>query len=663
MILQKLFRQKALVATTLGLLTAAATAALQVFGFLHVFDLNLQNWLYAWQLPARAPSPEIVLVAIDDKSLAAPELGRWQEWRRAYFATAISHLQAARARVIGVDVTFSEPSRVAGDDDQLAAAVQRAGNVVLVARTDPQTGPVLPLEKLAGAAGLGFANFNVGPDNTVRESPLFLNFGTESAPLPVPAFALAVAELAAGRQLPLPPQTAGAYLLNFFGRPGSFAQISFVDVFQNRFAPAAVAGKIVLIGATPADLRDLEAVPVSFGQKMAGVEIHANALQTLLGGHFLQNLPRGWQVGLITLLALVTAWLARTFRALTGVLLLAGLAAVYVAAAYFGFAAGWVFSLLYPLLAALLTFLAVYLYRFAFADRAGRELKTAFRHYLAPDLVEQIAANPDSLQLGGQQRELTIFFSDIAGFTQFSEQLRPTELVKVLNKYLGKMTEIVLETGGTLDKYIGDAVMAFWGAPLPLPTHAVAACQAALAQQAAIAELQRAGQLPHHIRLEARMGLHTGEVVVGNMGSTQRFSYTAMGDAVNLASRLEGVNKYYGTRILISEDTYRQAAAAIAAREVDAIRVKGKQKPVAIYELVALAGQLSSAQIAGFAEFAAGLAAYRAQNWDAAEKHLHATLRHLPADGPSQTLLERIAAYRTTPPPPAWDGVFTLTTK
>lgn len=657
-------KKSAWISCGIAVAISGAVVAIAVSPLFGAARASADNLLYQLQLARESvrPSSEIVIVAIDDKTLADPRFGRWQDWRRDFFADLIQKLEPSAPRLIGLDITFSE---VSADDARLAAAIQSAGNVVLAGRVDAAFGGLLPVPQLeSAAAGVGHANLVLESDNAVRRNPLQIDFGTGQAPLPVNAFAAELASLAAAAPLAAPPlDRDGNFLIRYFGRPYSFSSVSFVDVIDGRIDASQLANKIVLVGVTPADLRDLEATPVSRGIKMPGVEIHANALQTLLDQ---QPLRRATDLEFgAAVLALVglAGFAASRLRLTFGMLALLGLAAGYLGFAHLAFSAGILFGLLLPLAGLVITFAAIYGQRYLTEQREKRELKSAFGRYVSSELVDRILDNPAALRLGGEKKELTLFFSDLANFTAFSEKLPPEDLVEVLNSYLGEMTEIILKSGGTLDKYIGDAIMAFWGAPLPHESPARAAVMAALDQQAALQRMIDSGVLPPDIPVRARMGIHTGPVVVGNMGSKNRFNYTAMGDSVNLASRLEGVNKIYGTLICISESTYELVKKDIEARELDSVAVKGKAKPVKIYEVVARRGELSPAQKKAFPEYAAGLAAYRAQEFAAAESHFEAVLTFLPEDGPATALFARCQKYRKDPPPADWDGVHRLTKK
>jgi adenylate cyclase len=289
-------------------------------------------------------------------------------------------------------------------------------------------------------------------------------------------------------------------------------------------------------------------------------------------------------------------------------------------------------------------------------------LRRAFQYYLHPSVVEQVVQHPEQLKLGGEAKELTVLFSDIRGFSGIAEQLQPEELVRLLNEYLGAMTRLVLADQGLLDKYIGDAIMAVYGAPLPSSEHAYLACHTAVHMVTTLRELQPHWRAQGWPRIDIGVGINTGAMVVGNMGSDLRFNYTVMGDAVNLASRLEGANKTYGTRILISEATWEQVRDRLATRQLDVIQVQGKTTPSRIFEVLGFP-PLSAGQAAMVQRFEAGLEAYRAQRWDEALHCFQQTLAEAPEDRPSQLYIQRCAAFKVTPPPPEWDGVFIMPTK
>ncbi|MBF0171330.1 MAG: adenylate/guanylate cyclase domain-containing protein, partial [Nitrospinae bacterium] len=312
----------------------------------------------------------------------------------------------------------------------------------------------------------------------------------------------------------------------------------------------------------------------------------------------------------------------------------------------------------------LLAFAGATLYRYGVEGARRRALQGAFSLYLSPAIVAKIAANPDALKLGGERRELTLFFCDLAGFTSLSERLSPEELVAVLNDYTTRVTDVILALDGTVDKYIGDAIMAFWNAPADQPDHPARAVEASLGAVEALSALNERLQADGLPLLSMRVGLNSGPAVVGNMGSTKRFNYTAMGDTVNEASRFEGLGKAYGTKILAAEPTATDPLVAerFLVRRVDFLTVKGKDRPVWAYEVMARLTEATDRQRRVKEDYEAALTHYLARRWDEAEALLDAILADAP-DGPSATLKKRIAHFRAEPPEPDWNGVFTHTSK
>lgn len=310
-----------------------------------------------------------------------------------------------------------------------------------------------------------------------------------------------------------------------------------------------------------------------------------------------------------------------------------------------------------PLIAGMLALGATIAYRFAIADQDKRLLRQSFALYLAPEVIEKLMASHKPPVLGGELRNITVLFSDVAGFASFSEAMAPGELVTLMNTYLTAMTDIIEAHGGFVDKYIGDAIVAVFGAPLDDPNHAAHAVRAALACRARLEELDRHAAAFKGQKLSARIGLNSGEALVGNIGSHRRFNYTAMGDTVNLAARLEAANKYFTTTIMASEATVSLANAAFAWRELGAIRVKGRNQLVKVFEPLAAAGEESSEQKQQAAAYAEALACWRARDFVGAAQRFAAIAE---TDPPSALFLKNAAELAKRPPGPDWEPVTTL---
>jgi adenylate cyclase len=415
---------------------------------------------------------------------------------------------------------------------------------------------------------------------------------------------------------------------------------------------------------------------------MYGVEIHANALQNMLDESYVRPLSYGWKVLLLLFLAALTGgmafWKGATEGGVATVLALAGVgvAAFWLWAGkaygpggtYFSLGPGFVWlPIAVPALAAALSYVGSVAYVSVVEGKEKRFIKSAFGKYVSPEVVAEIADNPQILQLGGQKRPLSLLFSDLAGFTTLSERLDPQDLLARLNEYLSVMTQIVMDEKGTLDKYIGDAIMAFWNAPKDLPDHATRALRTAVLMQRKMGDLNAKWRQanPEHEDLVVRIGINTGTVVVGNVGGEERFDYSAIGDPVNLAARLEPANKTYDTLVMASQFTLDAAdAAAFRFRELDLIAVKGKVEPVKVYEILEMAGvQLPAHREEAIRQYGAGLQAYKQRDWEQAARFFQGAVDADPDDGPSAVYLERATEYAAVPPPADWDFVVRRTQK
>jgi adenylate cyclase len=469
------------------------------------------------------------------------------------------------------------------------------------------------------------------------------------------------------RKIRIPLEPALTVLIPFHGRGGpdggNFNYVSAADVLKGRIAPDALRDRIVLVGTTVQGLKDLRTSPVSVD--FPGVEMHANVMRAILDGEFKQRPDTAVAFELVqaavagVLLVAVLPLLSPLFSIAVTLAALAGVTALNF----------WMYQsldLVLPLASALLLIVALFVFNLAwgylFEYRKGRAIVNLFGEYVAPELVARMAEDPARYNMDGESRELTVLFADVRGFTTISEGLQPNELREYINLYLTAMSEDIRGNRGTLDKYIGDAVMAFWGAPVALPDHAALAVATALKMQATAARLDREFAARGWPPLKIGIGLNTGEMRVGDMGSKIRRAYTVMGDAVNLGSRLEGITKAYGVGLVVGEATML-AAPQFAYRELDRVRVKGKNEPVPVFEPVGAADELDDAQRAALGRWHDVLAQVRAQRWDAAEEGLLELQFADPQDGLYALYLARVAHYRIEAPGFDWDGVTTFETK
>lgn len=422
--------------------------------------------------------------------------------------------------------------------------------------------------------------------------------------------------------------------------------------------------KIMIVGATSTGIFDLRVTP--FEENYPGAETHLNAIDNMISGNFFRT-AKNEPVNMILALGLGGTLLTFALSyagALMGMAITVGtiLSTVYVDQHYL-FGQGIVVTIIWPLFLTALLYISLTFYRYFTEERGKKELRQTFQKYVSPAIVEEILAHPDNIQLGGKKVNLTVMFSDVRGFTTISEKLDPQALGDLLNSYLTPMTEIVFKNQGTLDKYMGDAIMAFFGAPIAYNGHAKAACRCALQSVEKLFQLQKEYERKGLPMIDLGIGLNTGDVSAGNMGSETVRSYTVMGDAVNLASRLEGINKQYGTRIILSEMTYEEVKDSFICREVDWVRVKGKAQPVKIYELIS-EHKVPNQQTADMLEwFQKGYALYHKKSWSESLTCFSKALDINPKDEVSKVYVERCQDYLTTPPPAEWDGVFVMKTK
>lgn len=680
----------------------------------------------------------IVILDIDEKSLATPELGRWP-WGRDKVARLVDKLFDKYGIVaLGFDVVNAEPDTSSGlpvlerlaagelkdnasfrdaitalrpilDHDALLARAIKGRQVVLGyyftnVREARQSGvipkPVLPAGTFAGrpipftawagfggnlpgfqaaAAGAGHFTPVVDEDGIVRRVPMLAEHGKayyEPLAFAVVRMLLGFPEVKPGYppdrfmsriysglewvsagKVRVPVDENAAVLIPYRGYERSFPYVSLADVLLDKVDENRLRGRIALVGTSAPGLVDLRATPV--GGAFPGVEIHANLIAGMLDGT-IKAQPAYVLGAEVTVLAIGGILLACLLPFLSP--FRATLTAVAALAAYSGFnLVVWqTANLVLPLASSLLVVLAMFAlnmsYGYFVETRSKRQFTELFGQYVPPELVDQMARDPSRYTMEGKSEVLTVLFSDIRGFTSIAEGLNPRDLSQLLNEYLTVMSNVIGEHRGTLDKYIGDAIMAFWGAPVADPDHAARAVNTALAMQAQLAPLNARFRSRGWPELAIGVGINTGPMRVGDMGSRLRKAYTVLGDAVNLASRLEALTKRYGTGIIVGEAT-RKAVGGIVYRELDRVRVKGKDEPVVIYEPIGSEAAIGKSRQEEFRLWQQALKAYRAQDWDQADVAL-LNLRRLHPGAPLYALYaERIARHRAQPLHPSWDGV------
>jgi adenylate cyclase len=709
--------RKTLQGFLIGLAAGGLALGLAAAGLLDAFEGRTWDWRVRLLARPGPASDRVALIVLDQGSLDwGKEVNGWPwPWPRETYAAVADFCRRAGARALVFDVLFTEPSGYSVEDDQaLADAAAENGRVagaLFLSRAQgaerwPEGVPApglevsgletwlarsarlrealqypratFPIPELAvSARALGNTSLAPDKDGVFRRIPLFSLFAGRVVP------ALALAAYLAGDSGPhrlevrpgylevdgraVPLDARGAAVLRFRGPSLTHLSFSAAQVLSSEVTlreggkpevdPAMLKDRYVFLGFTAPGLFDLRPSPVQ--GVYPGMEIGATALDDLLSGDFLRVMPWALAAALILALA-VGAGLAGSFASRAGLGALVYVLALPLAPALSlgAYVLGYWLPLVAAELGTLLSLVATSLVNYATEGRQRRYLKSAFKQYLSSTVIEQLIAQPERLKLGGELREISIYFSDVQGFTTISEMLNPEELTKLLNEYLSAMTDIIQEEGGTIDKYEGDAIIAFWNAPVEQADHAARALRAALRCQQALEALrphfrERAGK-----DLYMRIGLNSGPAVVGNMGSRTRFDYTMLGDAVNLAARLEGVNKQFRTYTMASAATLGQAGGAFPARELARVAVVGRKEPVTVHE--PMLPEVYASRKPLLESFAQALHAFYDGRFAQAVERFGRTAGQ---DPPAAAYQEKCRELLESPPPGPWGGVWVMTSK
>ncbi|MBN2645562.1 MAG: adenylate/guanylate cyclase domain-containing protein [Desulfuromonadaceae bacterium] len=648
-----------------------------------------------------ATSGQVVLVYMDE--LSARELGRRQgNWSRQQLATALDNLTAAGSEIIGLDLLFTSPALDPAEDLLLTATIERCNNIILGrASAVPGIGAIEPLEAFrAVMIGDGFIDLPLDPDGCLRKVRFFNAQPLEDGSLQLlPSFSLELTRTFLNLDFAFdfsdpdfftmgsPEQTQlklpyPELLINYYGSDQVFPQLSYADVVMNRFAAEDVAGKLILIGSNLLTEKDYFNTSFTryrsghrqdkrFGatltaqvheSKETGLSCHAHAVETLLNQSYISPLPTCRYVLLLLALFLFSQFLfyRRKSRMPAFTILLVGLTILLAAIQ-------WAFNhrLWIPAPALLLLFTGQFLASFFLQRKHEKDrnqwITQVFGKYVSGAIVERLVEGEITPEMGGKRQDVTVFFADLRNFTHLAEELGAHDTALLLNRFFSVMIPVIQLQEGTVDKLIGDAILAFFGAPLQVDCHPDQAAAAALSMIEALKQLQQE-DLAGATQLNLGIGLNSGEVTIGNLGCDAFMDYTVIGDEVNLASRLEGLNKIYGTRILMSHQCAQRLTRDFRLRELDCVVVKGKEKAVTLFELIG-EGPLDEDTEQMLDCFVGGLHSYRQQRWDRAQQQFEAALQWVPEDGPSQLYLRRVAEWRRTPPPPQWDAITRFVTK
>jgi adenylate cyclase len=646
----------------------------------------------------KAGSSQIVIVDIDDES--DRNVRAVWPWPRSYYARLITNLRRAGARAIVIDVLLDRPrTDFASGDDSLAAVLAQPGIVVLGGKTwyANENRPGLQITLDTGGASLvlpaaaflnadssnwGLTDVKTEADGVVRD--YYTMRALQAGARPYPTLAVRACAAITGKA---PDTTAATFTIAYPGGAKTFSYYSFYQViddssfrtkdedewesdanwFDSLAAGRRFEGKIVLVGSSMAEAHDVLLTPFSAGDgfSVPGVEVHAAALHTLLNGYHIRTV--GWWAVAIALFVVC------------GVIFVLGMTTrvwVYVPAVAV-IALGWVLAaaLLYgnlsllvpvamPITCIILVAAGQQAYLFYLEQQRRREVTGMFGRYVPRAVVRELIRDPSKMRLGGERRELTVLFCDVKDFTPLCESLEPERVVELLNEYLTAMADIVIAQGGIIDKYEGDLIMAEFGIPLEQPDHAVRACRAVFLMQARLAALHTKWRAEGKPLLYNRVGIGSGVMLFGNMGSQQMFDYTVIGDVANLASRLEGANKGYGTNVMLNERAAELVRSEMLVRELDLLRVKGKQRPEKCFQLMAPASAPDAEETRGVIRlFGEGLQLYRSQRWDDALGKFQEVLAVRSDDAPAKVFVERCRQFKLSPPGEQWDGVFEMKSK
>lgn len=712
MVLKKIKENKLLQGMAAGLIGTAVALAFFLPGWLARWEAKTWDWRVNILAKPSEATDKIRVILLDQSSLdwGKDENALSWPWPREVYGAVIDFCKRAGARSIAFDVLYTEHSKYGVSDDQAMADAMRAmpfvSTVFLSRNTGSQTSwpdfapapafqisgmeewitktgyksyayATFPIPEIAAAAKI-LANVQMRPDadSVYRRVTLLEVFDGKVMPTlglanylalhPQIKMAIAPGKLTIGDKT-IPIDDKGQAILNFRGPTGTHKAYSAAAVIQSALLLAegenpvisteAFKDAFVFFGFSAPGLYDLRPTPVS--GVYPGVEVFATMLDNLLAGDFIKPTPLAFTIALTLLIALLTgmfsSWATGTTRSVLVYVVFLALPVIICFAAY---RLGYWLPMLVQETAVAVTLVSAGLIYYTTEGKQKAYIKNAFKQYLSPDVIEELIAHPERLKLGGERKPLSVFFSDLEGFTGISEGLDPEALTNLLNTYLSAMTDIIHEEGGTVDKYEGDAIIAFWNAPLEQPDHATRCVRAALKCQARLAQMRPEFYKSLNKNLNMRIGINTGQAVVGNMGSKSRFDYTMIGDAVNLAARLEGINKQFGTYTLISQATKEQLAGAFPTREISRVEVVGRKEPVIIYEPL-LPEEITAEKQNIMGKFAAALKLFYQGDF----KQAQILFAEIAANDAAAKAYIQKCAELIAQPPANWQGIWVVTQK
>lgn len=703
----------------IGIIVFVVVAGIAIWNPLQTVQWKISDLFFR----SRGASDLITIIAIDNKSLSQEAgLGRFKDWPRSYYSQLLRTIDKNQPKVVAFDLDFREQSRgvsalrlqqLLREYERLSSSGGNFNWYELLKKFEPSevsSAPIthpddvdfqkainesaasvvltstLTFSEKAKEGSLEFPqykdsiwpifsgeNISIGYKNAIADRDGILRRFMPWVEKDIPSFSVAIADAFWGAGKPaVADSKLKQTLINYAVKPFSFRTISFVDALSGSYNAEDISGKIILVGATAPILQDLYVTPASRSE-MPGVEINANIVQQILE---IKSSKEQGNFSLFLVLVLLTVGIAFIFLTTSlkiGLIIFAAVLVGWPALAWATYQSGTVLNVVYPEIAVIFTAIASLWYRNQTEFREKRMIKKMFAHYVSPIIVNELVKNPASLKLGGKRQQISVLFSDIVGFTSLAEKLSPEDTVALLNDYLTAMTEVIFEYHGTLDKYQGDAIMALFGAPLDDENHAVNACHAALGMRKALVALHEKWNLLPSLpfkdrltKLDFRVGIATGPAVIGNIGSQKRFDYTAIGDIVNLGSRLESVNRKYGTHIIVDKNTFvaiTENHSPFAFRKLDTVRVKGKEQESEIFEVIALAENVTSDTKSMLDDFENGRILYTQRNFAEAKQYFESALSRISGDAPSQIYKNRCAFYIRKPPSLDWNPVVNLEEK
>ena len=659
---------------------------------------------------SRKEIKDVIIINIDARSIY--QLGKFYTWPRTYWARLIDFLGEGGAKAVGIDVLFDPDTRHPSEERDFLNSIKNAHNVynsVLIEPADeeqflhsmkslPEGFPeelVYKDSELEGffpihdrlepgfpelaivSKGLGHVVFFPDIDGVIRSNSPFMQFNEflfPSLSLKIAADSLNIEHFKVKDNRLLFLDSAKTIIrtlelsednhlpIYFNGTFQTFKYISFYDVMSERVPKEYFKNKIVLIGTSLPGLYDLKSTPLQ--KAFPGVELHANIIYNILNNIQIHKMSNVNSFFLLLGIGVFFSILIVFIRPVKAVFILLFILLIYLITSLLVFINQfYVIPDFIVILNLFIILMVNYSYRYLTEEKNKKQIKNIFSHYVSKSVVDELLKNPTAIKLGGEKKYCSVLFSDIESFTTISENLSPEDLVHLINEYHSEMTEMVFENNGFLDKYEGDAIMAVYGAPVSDEEHAFNACKSALEMQRRLKQLQKKWENEKKPVLKCRIGINSGTMIVGNMGSMTRFDYTVMGDEVNLASRLEGANKVYGSKIMIGENTYIKTKDGIVARKLDLLQVKGKNKPVPVYELLALKGQENAQLQKKVQFFEDGFDEYLHKNWAKALQYYEVLTKLDPADLPAKVFAKRCQNYIENPPDKSWNGIFTMKTK